>query len=757
MSVGDGTWDSQRNSFLLPNLVGFNFDTMRYNGMGNRFAGMPGYHGVIRGHGIVAAITFLFIVPSSLLIARFYRRRPGWALRAHIWLQILTVILTTVIFILGWFAVGQKRSLTNPHHGIGLAIYIFVLVQAIWGWFVHKREKGRERDRIPLKLMLHQWFGRGIALLGIAQVALGLTLYGSPLVLFVLYALALFILIVTFFVLSYRADRRLDYDYHSSVGSRTDYTASRPGRRHSRLGRIAGIGAAGAALAALRGHRSRSRDRSRSRSHSRNHSRSRNQSRVDIMSSRRPSGSYIENEKYDDRRAGGGVKDRLLKIGAVAGVAGLAKRYFDGRRDEERETERRRHANPLGGAYSISEDSVSRVEEGRPLSRTRPPHQTHRRSHSLDSLSSRTSISGDGRGHGHKIRDGVATLGALGLMRAAFKSRRERKEQRRVEELKRQEIEEERLARQSSQRHRYTGDGFPRRGGRRGSLTASSDLTTTTDSVANPQPRYNPGIPPAIPPGYQPGAVAGAAAGTTTLANSSAVGTAPPIANQPIPMPPGPVVPQGTLPPESSASDVLTSTAGGGGGRRHRRHRSGRDEAVVGASGPSNQYSGGVESAASPPVSVKVKMNMHNNGRKVTLRRLPEEEAAAEREAKRRDRSRHAAGGRKHRRRGSVSSLSGSEGGARWRRTEDIERMQAEEMERNNQMAAQQQAEAGQVGLVPPPPIPGSVPAAGSAGSPGTYDGNTTEASAASRRQRRRAERAAQNYTRRPPGTVDYQ
>ena len=32
MYVGDGTWDTQRNTFLLPNLQGLNFDTMRYNG-----------------------------------------------------------------------------------------------------------------------------------------------------------------------------------------------------------------------------------------------------------------------------------------------------------------------------------------------------------------------------------------------------------------------------------------------------------------------------------------------------------------------------------------------------------------------------------------------------------------------------------------------------------------------------------------------------------------------------------------------------
>lgn len=32
MYVGDGTWDSTRNTFLLPNLMGLNFETMRYNG-----------------------------------------------------------------------------------------------------------------------------------------------------------------------------------------------------------------------------------------------------------------------------------------------------------------------------------------------------------------------------------------------------------------------------------------------------------------------------------------------------------------------------------------------------------------------------------------------------------------------------------------------------------------------------------------------------------------------------------------------------
>ena len=123
-------------------------------GMGNRFRELPQYFSLIRGHGVVAAITFLLIVPSAILILRFHDRNPRLALRVHIWLQILTVLLTTVVFVLGWFAVGPKRSLTNPHHGIGLAIYILVLVQFVGGWWVHSRAKGKRSIHEPLKAMV---------------------------------------------------------------------------------------------------------------------------------------------------------------------------------------------------------------------------------------------------------------------------------------------------------------------------------------------------------------------------------------------------------------------------------------------------------------------------------------------------------------------------------------------------------------------------------------------------------------------------
>ncbi|KAI9823889.1 MAG: hypothetical protein M1832_002207 [Thelocarpon impressellum] len=748
MTVGDGTWDAQRNSFLLPNLVGLNFETMRYNGMGNRFAGLPQYHTIVRGHGIVAAVTFLFIVPAAIMIARFYHRRPYWALRLHIWLQIITVVLSTVIFALGWFAVGPKRSLTNPHHGIGLAIYVLILTQAIGGWWVHGREKGKARRRIPVKLMLHQWFGRFIALLGIVQVALGLTLYGSPRYLFVLYALTVFTLILIYFILCYHEGGISGLGGPGSMYSDSEVYESRSERRDHHGGKLktlAGVGAAGAALVGI--NKLRHRSRSRSRASSRRGS----GPRVNSLGSRAASGSYIEEEKHHGKEpGGGGWKDRLLKLGATAGAAGLAKNFLDKKRD--RNLDRRQTGRPVelsGSSHSDSEESLSRLEAGQSPGRVHRPRPTRRRSGSFSSISSRTSINGRKQGPGHKIRDGVTTLGALGLVRAAFKGRRERKEQRRVDEVRERERENERIARRGSQAPRYTGDGFPRRGGRRGSLTASTDITGVTESSMHPGPRIDPRGAPRVPGAPPP--PAGFDPQTGRISTTSGVHM-PIDAGGPIPMPAGPTDPRGLLHQDISGSESYVSA----GGHDRRRHHLAQDATAAAAieSSHTNRHHRGEGSAASPPMAVKVKLHNDNN-RHVTLRRLTEEERVAEQEARRRDRQE---GKRLRRRRDNDSDFSGTEGGDRWRRTGTAPQPVPGDAGPSSYAPPQAPAPAaGQTGYLPPPPhiSAASQPAPGSVGSPGTFVSDVSTTDAASRRQRRRAERAQQGYNR-PAGTVDY-
>lgn len=683
----DGCYTNQTNGCTL--------------GMGNRFFTLTGYHGLIKAHGVLAAITFLGLVPAAIMFARFYGRSPLWARRLHIWFQILTLILTTVLFILGFFAVGPQRSLSNPHHGIGVAIYVLILVQVIGGSLVHRKEKGKRRLHIPLKLMLHQWFGRMIALLGIVQIPLGLTLYGSPQYLFILYTLAAFVLLVTYFVLSWRHQRRLNLDYEaggSYHAGHDEVSDERRDDRKSRRGKLAvgGLGAAG--LAALWRRRS-----------------SRNRRDDDDVMGTESGTSHITNEKDSDTGRKG-WKSKLLTIGAVAAGIAAVQAIFGRKRDDSSDI--RPYRPPLGPNQSVITDSY--VEEGRPprpVTPTgaspgyirpshplaQPPMTPHHRPSSSSLAYSYSSTSPSRRDRRHTFRDAAATGGPFFALRQMFKSRRQRKEDRR--------LEEERIHRVGSQ-NQYTGDGFSPRRPRPHRMGTQSSTDYSASIIDDRHHR---------PGGNATGPILGGvgAASAAALADRNRIrppGTDPPVIAGPSTMPTDvpPILPSHRTDVDSSGSDVFTTHSR----HSHRPHHLGNEAAAAaaaaneGAATSRRRRSGrtqNTDSMESPPVSLKVKM--HNDGRHVTLRRLTEEEAAAQREERRRAKrasvpaaaATAVAGGAagianssRRRRNSSFSSSSGGEAAGRpsnadrrWRRTEALER---------------RQAEAGMAAAPPPPP-----------------------------------------------------
>ncbi|KAF5850848.1 hypothetical protein GGP41_010492 [Bipolaris sorokiniana] len=533
MHVGDGTWDSQRNTFLLPNLQGLNFETTRLNGMGNRFRNMPGYKALITAHGVLAVVTFLFVIPAAIFMASFYHRNPRTALRFHIWLQVSAVLLSTAAIVCAFQAVGLERSLTNPHHGIGVGLYTLVVVQAFGGSVIHRLEKGKERYKIPLTLMIHQWLGRAIALLGIAQIPLGLTLYGSPLVLFILFAVWTFILVILYFILSYRSQPELDFDDRSTYVTDRSYSTRRSRRsRGPGVGRVAAAGAAGAGLAALGSGRSRSRTRSR---HGGTVLSSRRDSRSRVTASDFTE-SYLSDEKYGaDRNKGSTWKDRLLGAGAAVGGIFAVKKLFN-RKEKRPPTETGSdfsYSRGLGPS-EVTQTDISRLEEGRapgsPANRRddwrrveerdtqvsamtgsnlRSNHRQTRSVTSIDSFDSRTSFSDETdmrpKDRSYGLKEGVATLGVFGFLKHSLSKRSKKREDEHVDEMREQDLEEERIARMNSQRRKkYGADSTPpRRGGRPPStILSDSDMTGITPSVARPPmestvtPSVNPHRPP---------------------------------------------------------------------------------------------------------------------------------------------------------------------------------------------------------------------------------------------------------------------
>ncbi|TEY54957.1 hypothetical protein BOTCAL_0234g00120 [Botryotinia calthae] len=720
MYVGDGTWDATKNDFLLPNLMGLNFETMRYNGMGNRFATMPGYKGLITAHGVIAAITFLFIVPAAVFIARFYGRDIRHAIRYHIYLQIMTLLLSTVIFILGWMAVGNARSLTNPHHGIGLAIYVLIWVQFLSGWLTHNSEKKRVLRRIPLKAVLHQWIGRVTALLAIAQVPLGLTLYGSPKYLFILFAVWMGFLVLLYFILSYRALQALPEVLRE--GSRHGEVIQE--RRKSSFGiGILGPLLAGAGAAALLGDRDRKRSRSRSRS--RSHSRirevipSRRGSR-----SRRGSVSYVEEEKYESRKKeGGGVMNSLFKGAAVLGAGALAKSFFDRRQRTKPEDEyssvapdtpgRRQHRRndseysdstlttertdryesrsvlpgpgaPVAAAAAISA-AKARPTTPRPVTPVtpRPVRSQAGRAHSFDSMSysydygSGTTASPSRRPQENNgLRNGLLASLGIGWFTKKTKDRREKKEMDRIEREEDERYERERASRHINQGSHLTSDAFPPRPHIGQSSIESSELSSLVDPY--PAPRATVSVPAPVP------------------VNMGQSRSHHDVVTETVSMPPMPTDPHGVL-HQPSDSDV-TQTPGRSRRRSSIRREEGEAAAAAAAAGAAGlaaeeerrrQRSHSRSAVASPPVSVKVKMH-GDKDRNVTLRRLTEQEAAAERA------SRRARSGQRRSRRDSASDFSEGEVSSRYRReAEKRSERRAESVVRDKR------EEAG----IPPPPI----------------------------------------------------
>ncbi|KAK9782005.1 putative Cytochrome b561 domain-containing protein [Seiridium cardinale] len=702
--VGDGTWDFTKNDFLLPNLMGLPFETMQYNGMGNRFSTLTQYHQLITGHGVLAAIVFLFIIPLAVMMARFHRGPPGRAVKYHAYLQILAVGLTTVVFILGFFAVGPNRSLTNPHHGIGVAIYTLILLQAIGGRFIrHIRQRS-------LRVMIHQWNGRAIALLGIAQVPLGLTLYGSPKWTFILYAIWMGFLLLLYFILSWRREKHRDDVYvHGgrSVPGGTEISVSERREEHRGRGWLGPL-AAGAGIAALwngrknRKERERSRSRSRSRSHVRSGSRP-----PEVLSSRRGSPSYLEKVEYSERTEppkNGGFMNKLLGVAGLLGAGAFAKRQIDKRetrryRDEEysavatetpsKSDRRSRLKRPARSQYTESEftDSMTDIRgddrhggpvaaaaalsaaEPRPTRPITPRPSHHRRptESRLDSVfssdySSYVSPSRRAREEREKSGAGKGILAGLGLgwLAAKMKARKDR----RAEDERLQYEDERRDGRHGS---RLTGDGYgsPRRpSGRRPPRPAGTITTMTGDSeFSSVEPRpagassAGPPMPPLGPAGHGPVPIRPVAGESVTHHDTVIT---------PVDMPPIPGDPHGILHRSSSGSESYMS-AGGHPHRRHssRRRRAGESAAAAAAASASvlaaetevdrHRRDQSHSRAPSQPVSVKVKYH-DDRDRNITLRRLTEEEAAREH--------------RRRRRSNSASSISGSDigGSARRRR-----------------------------------------------------------------------------------------
>lgn len=613
-----------------------------------------------------------------------------------------------------------------------------------------------------------------------------MTLYGSPKYLFVLYAVAVFALIVLYFILCYIYQPVADYDDYSSYTSgptRTEITEDRRTGRtrrtvstgsdaeHHGLRNTAFFGAGLAGLAALR-RRSQSRKAQRS-------------DRVKVPSHRSyPSDSYVEEEKIiESRRKSNTWRDRLLGADAGLGAYQGFKRVFSRRQPQDEESYAgSSYAPTVGGGQTVNRADVIRVQEGEaPLSpepqrvvrsnRVSPvpaigplgqPLRSRTSRESFSSYDSRSSFEDERPSRPLKspepgIIAGISALGLLGYIRERRRQNQIKKDNVRVVDMRQQERRNaERINRANSRRY------SDRPGHRRSSIADPEATHDPGFAGSNPElSRHH------LPTGNMPPLPASAATlpasnlySTNRLPNNDGPAPlSPPMMGPAYPTQPGSVsMPEGAVVPDASRLGRSSSTS-----RTHRPTEAtvaglAADNAVHSPTKsdyrerPEHHHSHASQikvansptSVASPPVSVKVKM--HNDGRHVTLRRLNEDEAAAEREARRRER-------RQRRRRAESLSSGVEDESVRYRRA------QGAVPSPTNAARPPASSHPDELNLPPMqgPPVPihstGMSPVnmapsgiTSGIGSPATYDtGTGTDLSAFdTNRKRRRAERAAQ-------------
>lgn len=671
--------------------------------MGNRFSTLTQYQGLVLAHGLLGVIIFLFLIPFSVMTARFYSRRPGWAIKYHAQLNVFSVLLLVPVFILGYFAVGPERSLTNPHHGIGVAIFTLFLLQVFGGWIVRRITKARS-----LRIMIHQWFGRAIALLGIAQIPLGLTLYGSPLYLFILYAVWMFILVILYFILSWRSANQRDYymdgtrsEIRSEMRSElaptedtrtrlteselfSEYKSEPPKNNKTKwLGPLVALGG----LAALVRGRGKNRNLDNgSRVRSRSPSLDRSQ-RPEVVASRNGSASYLTGytgEKYsdvtgkDNAGSGGGGFSKFLGILGLGKLFAKKNRPQDGDYSEysavSTETPRRHRATRSAPSMSdVTRTDVTRTDittsttpdrrgpppvmsqmrsaaDGTETALSSPPPSVTPRSKRYPPNSRRSVfeesdyssyVSPSRRPPPEKSGGGFAK-GLLGGFGFGWFTKKLADRRAAKEE---QRLRDEEDLRSGTSLSRFT-DGYDspgrrddRRPQRRQTGYPPTDTLLSTEMSEST---------------IEPRPARGNYVPPTEMSNLQQDSTVVPVGragnhsrrnSEHVSMPAMPPDPRGILAP---INPTETTASGISPGSRAQRSRQGRDTTKLAPGEDDSRY----ERYASP-ASVSVKMKVHDDkDRNVTLRRLTEEEAMAARG-----------------RRDSASSISGLESPTQGRRT----------------------------------------------------------------------------------------
>jgi Eukaryotic cytochrome b561 len=178
----------------------------------------------------------MIITPAAVLVARLGRHLQGTWLKLHQWVQVIVTFAFTVAAVVVAVVASNEpaaRHTSAGHKILGFALLVVFLVQLVLGWIIHHLFTP-SRTKRPVRNIAHMGLGILLVLLGFGTVGSGFGTYyrSTP-----AYIIAIFVVLIVFFVLFYLASLGfLVHNRHQMGGRPWREAAFGLGRNDTKVG-----------------------------------------------------------------------------------------------------------------------------------------------------------------------------------------------------------------------------------------------------------------------------------------------------------------------------------------------------------------------------------------------------------------------------------------------------------------------------------------------------------------------------------------
>lgn len=129
---------------------------------------------MLLAHGVLACIAFVALFPIGGILIRLANFTG--LIWVHAALQLFGYLVYIIAFIMGVYMATHMNLMSNSHPIIGIALFMILLLQPIFGFLHHRLFK--KYGHRTLWSYAHLWHGRVAILLGMVNGGLGLKLAG---------------------------------------------------------------------------------------------------------------------------------------------------------------------------------------------------------------------------------------------------------------------------------------------------------------------------------------------------------------------------------------------------------------------------------------------------------------------------------------------------------------------------------------------------------------------------------------------------